>query len=63
MTWRLHIEKTAAKALDMYIRNYSLFRSERLSINIKLTLYKTIIKSVMFHARPIWKNAADALRF
>jgi hypothetical protein len=28
MTWRLHIEKTAAKALGTYIRTYSIFKSK-----------------------------------
>jgi hypothetical protein len=34
MTWRLHVERTAAKALPTYLRTYSLFKSERLSTNI-----------------------------
>jgi hypothetical protein len=50
MTWRLHIERTVAKALRTYIRSYSLFKSERLSTNIKLTLYNNPIRSVMTYA-------------
>jgi ABC-type transporter MlaC component len=46
MTWRLHIERTAAKALTTYVRTYSLFKRERLNINIKLTLYKALIRSI-----------------
>jgi hypothetical protein len=34
MAWKLHIERTSVKALATYIRTYSLFKSERLSINI-----------------------------
>jgi hypothetical protein len=30
ITWRLHIERTVAKAFRTYIRTYSLFKSERL---------------------------------
>jgi hypothetical protein len=37
MTWRLHIEMIEAKAFRTFIRMYSLFKSERLSTNIKLT--------------------------
>jgi hypothetical protein len=39
------------------MRTYSVFKSERLNINIKLTLYKALIRSVMTYARPY---AADA---
>jgi hypothetical protein len=37
MTWRLHIEVIEDKAFRTFIRLYSLFKSERLSANIKLT--------------------------
>jgi hypothetical protein len=40
VTWRLHIEMIEAKAFGTFIRMYSLFKSERLSANIKLTLTK-----------------------
>jgi hypothetical protein len=46
-TWRLHIERTVTKALHMYMRTYFLFKSERLNTNIRLTLYKVLIRSVM----------------
>jgi hypothetical protein len=60
MTWRLHIERTVAKALRTYVRTYSLFKSERLSTNIKLTLFKALIRSIMVYACPTWEYAADA---
>jgi hypothetical protein len=41
ITWRLHIQMMEAKTFRIFIRVYSLFRSERLSANIKLTLHKT----------------------
>jgi hypothetical protein len=47
ITWRLHIEMNEAKAFRTYIRVYSLFKSERLSANIKLTLQKVLIRSAM----------------
>jgi hypothetical protein len=47
MTWRLHIEKIEAKAFRTIIRLYFLFKSERLSANIKLTLHKALIRSVI----------------
>jgi hypothetical protein len=39
MIWRLHIQMIEAKAFRTFIRIYSLFKSERLSANIKLTLH------------------------
>jgi predicted protein tyrosine phosphatase len=59
MTWRLHIEKIEAKAFRTFIILYSLFRSERLSANIKLTLHKAKIRSVMTYACPAWSVAAE----
>jgi hypothetical protein len=40
VTWRLHIEMIEVKAFRTFIRIDSLFKSERLSTNIKLTLHK-----------------------
>jgi hypothetical protein len=42
MTWRLYIETIEAKAFRTFIRLYSLFESERLSVIIKLTLHKAL---------------------
>jgi hypothetical protein len=47
ITWKLQIEMTEAKAFRTFIRIYSLFRSERLSANINLTLHKALFRSVM----------------
>jgi hypothetical protein len=58
MTWSLHIEKIEAKAFRTFIRLYSLFKSERLNVNIKLTLHKALIRSVMTYACPAWEFAA-----
>jgi hypothetical protein len=44
--WRLYIEMTEAKAFRTFITIYSLFKSERLSAKIKLTLHKALIRSV-----------------
>jgi hypothetical protein len=49
-----------AKAFRTFIRIYSLFKSERLSANIKLTLHKALIKSVLTYACPAWDFAADS---
>jgi hypothetical protein len=46
MTWRLHTEMIEAKAFRISIRIYSLFISKRLT-DIKLTLHKALIGSVM----------------
>jgi hypothetical protein len=59
ITWRLHIEMIEAKAFRTFIRIYSLFKSERLSTDIKLTLHKALIRSVMTYACPTWDFAAD----
>jgi hypothetical protein len=50
ITWRLHIEIIEAKAFRTFIRIYSVFKSERLSANIKLTLHKALIKSELTYA-------------
>jgi hypothetical protein len=48
-----------AKAFRKVIRIYSLFRSERLSANINLTLHKAFIRNIMTYACPVWEFAAD----
>ena len=58
-TWRPHIERIEAKAFRTFINTYSLFKSERLSTNIKLTVYKALIRSIMTYACPVWEFAAD----
>jgi hypothetical protein len=47
------------KAFRTFIRTYSLFKSERISANIKLTLHRALGRSVMIYARPPWEIAAD----
>jgi hypothetical protein len=59
MTWRHHIETTVAKASYTYVRTYSLFRSVHLSTDIKFTLCKALIRSVMTYAYPTWEYGAD----
>jgi hypothetical protein len=50
---------TEVKAFKTFNRIYFLFKSERLSANIKLTLHKALIKSVMTYACPFWELVAD----
>jgi hypothetical protein len=57
----LHIEIIETKAFGRFIGLYSLFKSQRLSANIKMTLHKHLIRSVMACASPAWKFAADTL--
>jgi hypothetical protein len=59
ITWRLHTEMTEYKVFRTFIRICSLFKSERLSANNKLTLYKALIGSVMTYACPARELAAD----
>jgi hypothetical protein len=47
------------KVFRTFISVYSLFKSELLSANIKLTLHEALIKSVMTYASPAWEFAAD----
>jgi hypothetical protein len=55
ITWRLHVDMIEAKAFRTFIRIYSLFRSERLSANIKLTLNKAQIRLIMTYNCPDWE--------
>jgi hypothetical protein len=48
-----------AKAFRTFIRIYFLFKSERLTANIQLTLHEALIRSVMTYACPTWDFAAD----
>jgi hypothetical protein len=48
-----------AKTFRTIIRVKSLFKNDRLSANIKLTIHKTLIGSVMTYACPAWEFAAD----
>jgi hypothetical protein len=59
MTWRLHVEKIAAKALGTYIRTYSIFKSKHLSAHINLIVYRALIRSIMTYACPTWEFASD----
>jgi hypothetical protein len=59
LDWRHNIERTVAKALRTYIRTYSLFKSVHINTNIKLTLNKALIRSVMICACSMWEYAAD----
>jgi hypothetical protein len=59
ITCRLHIEIIEAKVFRTFIRIYSILKREQLSANIKLTLDKALIKSVMTHSCPAWELKAD----
>jgi hypothetical protein len=59
ITWRLHIEMIEAKAFRIFIRIPFLFKTERLSAKIKLTLHEALIGAVMTYACPSWELAAD----
>jgi hypothetical protein len=59
ITCRSHIEMIEAKAFRAFITTYTLFKSKILSTNIKLTLHKALIRSVINYACPIWEFAAD----
>jgi hypothetical protein len=48
-----------AKVFRAFIRVYSLFRHEQLSANIKLTLHKALIRSIVTYVYPAWEFVAD----
>jgi hypothetical protein len=50
ISWRPHIDRIEAKSFRTLIITNSLFRSECLNTNIKLTLYKALTRSVMTYA-------------
>jgi hypothetical protein len=60
MTWRKHIDSIVTKALQTYIRIYSLLKIDRLSAKSKLTLYKALIRSEMTYDCPTWEFAANS---
>jgi len=60
VTWRQHIDSIITKALLIFIRVYPLLKSDRLSAKLKLTLYKTLMRSKMTYACPAWEFAADS---
>jgi hypothetical protein len=56
------IEINSEEKVDNASRNftvYSLFKSERLSVNNKLTLHNALIRSLMTYACPAWEFEAD----
>jgi hypothetical protein len=48
-----------AKAFRTFIRAYSLFKTERFSANIKLTLHNAINSSIMTYTCTAWEFAGD----
>jgi hypothetical protein len=59
--WRLHIEIIEAKTFRTFITIYPVFRSERLSTNIKLTLHRAPSVSAMTYAWPAWEFATETI--
>jgi hypothetical protein len=52
-----------AKAFRTFFTIYSLFKSEHLRANIKLTLHKALIISVMTYVCRAWELVADLFKF
>jgi hypothetical protein len=55
-----HIRTKEAKAFREFVRTYSLFRSERLGTNIKLTFHSALVWSAMTYTCPTWKFATES---
>jgi hypothetical protein len=47
-----------AKVFSTFIRNYPVLKSERLSANSKLNLYKALIRTEMTYTWPAWELEA-----
>jgi hypothetical protein len=62
ITWRSHIKMIEAKAFRAFFTTFALFKSKRLCTNIKLTLHKALVRSVVTYACPAWEFAADLLK-
>lgn len=60
---RLHTDITEAGAFRIFIKVYSLFKSKRLSDNIKLIFHKALIKSIMAYTCPVWRFSAETPTF
>jgi hypothetical protein len=45
----IYIEMIEAKAFRTFMKLYSLFKSERLSANVKLTLHKALVRSEVIY--------------
>jgi hypothetical protein len=54
----IHIETMATKTLRIFISICPILKSERSSVNTKLTLYKALIRSILTYACPAWEFAA-----
>jgi hypothetical protein len=59
LTWKLHTETVATKALCIFLSIYPILKSERLSVGAKLIIYKELIRSMLTYACPAWEFAAD----
>jgi hypothetical protein len=55
----MNIEMMESKAFRTFLHVHSLFKSERLTANIKATLHTALIKSIMTCDCPAWQFAAD----
>jgi hypothetical protein len=56
---RPHIKIIEVNAFRTFIRIYTLFKSERLSANVKLTLHKALIRSVVTYSYRAWELVAS----
>jgi len=59
ITWRIYTETTAS-TFRTFIGVFSLFKSERLSANIKLIIHKTLLRSTMTYVCTTWQFTADS---
>jgi hypothetical protein len=57
LTWKLHTEMIATKALCIFLNINPILKSERLSVGAKL-MNKALIRSVLTYACPAWEFVA-----
>lgn len=58
LTFSEHVTQTNTKALRKLGRYYALFKSRTLRQDVKLLIYKAIIRPTMTYASPIWHTTA-----
>ena len=61
LNFGMHVKNVKNKCMAILLRLYPLLcRNSKLSITNKLTLYKSVARSVMMYACPIWSNICNS---
>ena len=55
-----HVNFVSQKAISNLIKFYSIFKNKYLSIHSKLTFYKSLIRTGVLYACPVWSLTSDS---